>query len=1499
MANRKNTFLLKRSNVVSKVPSLGDIQLGEIALNTADAKLFSTYTGGLTGATEIREIGWDRVKDGVNNGGANEVFSGKSGTDLYFRTISGGTNTTVTTIGDIIKIDSTGGSGDNFYVTGFTYNDANTFTISRNDGVDLSASINTMTGLTINGTLVVDILSATTFTGLTLNDLDDVTSNIPTTPDNTYQGRLLYFDVTDNQWVTGEEYVSTGNVTIWAKKGSAGTIVKGLPVYIVGFDNDIHEVELANATTASTMPVIGFTGEDFDNAGVYPLITFGKLVGVDTTSTVSTINPNGETWAVNDVLYMAKSDGGLTKFRPSGTHTQIQRIAKVLRVATTSGQLFIFNTARTAGLPNLTTDYLWLGNGNDTPQEVIRTDVGITTTGFTYNDNNTFTITDNNGGSLSTTINQVSGLTINGNLDVTGDIGNTGNCVTNLYVSNIQSCSPLNINSNDEGNVYFGSTSGVTIDVINSKLGIGTTTPTGDLDISNGTDSFIVDLDGAVGPYINVVSTDTTKRCILAAVNDTTSLSFGQIGITNTGSTGYGSPGDGYIYSSAASNGLNIISQPGTGTEDYIRFYAGGNAQTSTASIHINGSGSTKGYVGIGTENPEKPVHIYSNNSAPMRVESTSTNSTVQFKDTNTTNLPFIGSNGDSFQIGHITGGETLTVTETGNVGIGTDLPADTLTVLGSFNLREYGTITGPTSTAGWYRLGYTSAGDRGGIRVVISYIGYSWTPVTYVINAFKNWTDVSSLSLEKYGSVNYITEARIVEDEIDSTTYHLEVYLTSWGVGHSARVYFDKNLGYEGTWNLNTGSLSASTSTATPVARSPFTSNDGGYTLENLIINDNVNNQFWKFEDTSGSLEIKDWNSDNLITFDGVNNRVGIGTTAPSHRLSISGSSGLIETRVDKTLPYTSEIYGKTTNASGSSVIQLVNDSVSSIVMGVLGTNRDASVAYGGESDDAFLFASTAANNLNIFNGAGTGTEDSINFYAGNNATATPHVHIHGSGSTKGYVGIGTNTPSEKLEVSGNTIISGTLTATSITSNSAINVFNGHINLRDNSYFLQGRTVADANVSLIGVDNQDRVFVGNAGYDTFIDSDTIVDGSLTATTLNITTIGGTTSVANLGIDSSGNVVSGNTGSGIYGGDGVVPLDTTVSVNGDLTFQGLDEDTRLIVKDGNNGGEVHLFSDGSAGQSALEFYNPGGVTLTSKIQNAGGDTRFISNNRDLLFTTNTGVTTEGIFIQAGTGNMGIGTETPQAELHVKGDSSILRLETTSATNNNYVEFWDPTERKGFLGYVSTANIDALFIRNEEHDADIIISTTDSGGTSRTAINIDGNQDVGIPNGNLDVSGTLNIGTIGGGTPVGNLGFDSNGQVVTGTTAGGDSNSTVENFYYSISNSVDTRPIFEDTNVLFNWDETGNDLEFQMKVAPGGSGDMRSLAYLVGGSTQNTFIVSTGVNYDVYTAGVSAGNRLEVFITAENDVTYPAYHVIVYNTGESVENTVWIQRITRN
>jgi len=1033
--------------------NLYSVNLSPVLSGKTDLTLFDTHTGDtnnphqtsfnnlistahthtISDVTNLQTELDSKIQNGINSGGANEVFSGKSGTDLYFRTISGGSNTTITTIDDIIKVDVsipidtntfvtggtfssetltldrndggsvvvtgfTTGGGDNFYVTGFTYDDANTFTISRNGGLsDLSATINTLTGLTIDG-----VLSASTYTGITLNDLDDVTTNIPATPDNTYQGRLLYFDAPTNQWLTGEEYVSAGNVTIWSKKGSAGTIDKGCPVYITGFDNDIHEVELANASTGSTMPVIGFTAEDFDNAGVYPLITFGKLSGIDTTSGSTTLNPFGETWEVNDVLYMSKTDGGLTKFRPTGTNTQIQRIAKVLNVGTTNGQIFIFNTARTAGLPNLTTGYLWVGNGDNLPQEVIRTDVGITTTGFTYNDNNTFTITDDNGGSLTSTFNQVSGLTINGDLDVTGDttlntltassitsnsaidvfnghinlrdnsyflqgrtiadvnvsligvdnqdrvfVGNAGydtyidsdtivdgsltattyygdgsnlsgttpwsqsgtsiyyndgnvgigvsdptfnldivssggtssfediarfrtidstdylaitnavstdgsfnpvfrsfnntNTSTNLYIQSVidpsvdTGVNPLimlqgRVTTNPGVDPWSGVTTRPIVRVRNNsanlldvtadgKVGIGTITPSDILEVTDGTTTFATNLDNGSGPLISVVTSDTDSLIRFGATDGTSSINVGTVGTTYSGIQSFGVPSDSYIYSNSAANGLNLINGPGTGTEDYIRFYAGGNA-LSTSHLHIQGSGSTKGYIGIGTETPTQKLHIYDSVANSLaNFESGDERVNIRFNDSLTTNTPVIGASGNTITFGHISGGDKLVIDNDGYVGVGVETPSD---------------------------------------------------------------------------------------------------------------------------------------------------------------------------------------------------------------RLSVSGSTGQFRARVDRTLPYTAEFYGKTTNSSGSTVMQLINDNVSSIVMGVLGSNRDASVAYGGESDDTFMFASTAANNLHIFNGAGTGTEDSINFYAGNNATATPHLHIHGSGSTKGYIGVGIGNPQYTLDVLGETRLSG-----------------------------------------------------------------------------------------------------------------------------------------------------------------------------------------------------------------------------------------------------------------------------------------------------------------------------------------------------------------------------------------------------------------------------------------------------------------------------------------
>lgn len=75
----------------------------------------------------------------------------------------------------------------------------------------------------------------------------------------------------------------------------------------------------------------------------------------------------------------------------------------------------------------------------------------------------------------------------------------TGYCISDLYVSNIHSCSPLRINPLDEGNVYFGSTSGVTIDIGSG----GNIMNLGDVNVQS---------DNSINPYLIVAGSNAINR---------------------------------------------------------------------------------------------------------------------------------------------------------------------------------------------------------------------------------------------------------------------------------------------------------------------------------------------------------------------------------------------------------------------------------------------------------------------------------------------------------------------------------------------------------------------------------------------------------------------------------------------------------------------------------------------------------------------------------------------------------------------------------------------------------------------------------------------------------------------------------------------------------------------------------------------------------------------------------------------------------------------------
>lgn len=224
------------------------------------------------------------------------------------------------------------------------------------------------------------------------------------------------------------------------------------------------------------------------------------------------------------------------------------------------------------------------------------------------------------GGTVSGTTEFTSGITANTISATT--IGTSGNCVDDIYVYNIHSCSPLNINPLNEGNVYFGQTSGITIDVTNNRLGINNPTPAYPLDIlGNGNSGNFYYTPSSAGglTFLSGTTTTPTNSIVRYGVSTpsyltkpTASMTFGIRGWGDSTYNAYGNNGDGFIRASVEVNGLTFIKAQGSGTSDYIRFFAGSNP-TLTPNLMINGTGATQGFVGINTSTPSERLHVSGN----------------------------------------------------------------------------------------------------------------------------------------------------------------------------------------------------------------------------------------------------------------------------------------------------------------------------------------------------------------------------------------------------------------------------------------------------------------------------------------------------------------------------------------------------------------------------------------------------------------------------------------------------------------------------------------------------------------------------------------------------------------------------------------------------------------------------------------------------------------------------------------------------------------------
>jgi hypothetical protein len=152
--------------------------------------------------------------------------------------------------------------------------------------------------------------------------------------------------------VTGD---INGAVIVTGKNESGSTIAAGVPVYISGQASSGTEftVDVADADGSGTMPAIGITTASANNNAEVSILTFGKYVGLNTSS-----------FSVGDELYVSTS-GTLTTTAPTGETALLQKIAKVIRSHATDGEIFVQGAGRSNAVPNLDSGDIFIGNASN------------------------------------------------------------------------------------------------------------------------------------------------------------------------------------------------------------------------------------------------------------------------------------------------------------------------------------------------------------------------------------------------------------------------------------------------------------------------------------------------------------------------------------------------------------------------------------------------------------------------------------------------------------------------------------------------------------------------------------------------------------------------------------------------------------------------------------------------------------------------------------------------------------------------------------------------------------------------------------------------------------------------------------------------------------------------------------------------------------------------------------------------------------------------------
>jgi hypothetical protein len=225
MPIRNTTHILKNSDIVNR-PLPSTLLKGEPIVNTAEGIVY--FSGVTTSTSEWTPAGTGTTSNFFEVGSnlydlklRNRILSYNGLSNLSGKFLSGTTNGFVLAdISSIVSVDT--------YVTGFTYDNANNYTISRNLGQPpLSINVSVMTGLTVTGTISASTIDATNILSGGTNLATLINSN------DTYATGYTYTPSTNTFLITGNNGFNPLSSTINSVSGlSVSNLTAGRVVYV-------------------------------------------------------------------------------------------------------------------------------------------------------------------------------------------------------------------------------------------------------------------------------------------------------------------------------------------------------------------------------------------------------------------------------------------------------------------------------------------------------------------------------------------------------------------------------------------------------------------------------------------------------------------------------------------------------------------------------------------------------------------------------------------------------------------------------------------------------------------------------------------------------------------------------------------------------------------------------------------------------------------------------------------------------------------------------------------------------------------------------------------------------------------------------------------------------------------------------------------------------------------------------------------------------------------